>query len=704
MGIHELALSSRRAVAVPRLRSTAYAARLQLTGVVLVSFVLRSIAALGHQSPRYFPDEYIYSQLARSIAEGRGLEIRGAPAHFPALLEPLLSAPFWLSGDAQTAFRLTLVWHALAMSLAAIPVFLLCRRLHLSDRVSLAAGALAVTLPSLTWASYLTADAIAYPLALGALCAIVALLDQPSRRLQVFVPVLCGAATLARVQYVVLPVVFLVAAAVLERGRVPSIARRYRLTLILFASPAILVFAAGPAKILGYYSAVTDLSLGAGALLHWFTLDIVLLMIASGVVLAPGAAMGIASALLKPRTRSEAAFGLVTVLFAASLLFEAALYASNGSERFQERYLMTLPPLLAPAFALGLRRSSTAWRFVGGASAAGLLLFAARVPLSGYTIGTGKQDSPFLTGIYQVQQWTTGSTGAFIVAAVGAALAATGAAVFLRPKRGLMVGFCAMGAVMAAVSIASTSFDHAAGSRARITDLPGDKQWVDHSGVKSADVLLLPNSPRSVTPTHLFWNTALKGVMLLPDTDEPDAFPLSHVRIGADGTLLSHGKAVRRPVLVEQYLAKAAFQDAQQVRTTLMSALWRPADTVRFSWLIRRRYFDGWLSSSSSISVWPDASGRTSGTLKMRFYLPGAVQAGSVRLSAPGLRQVVHVTSGGHVTVDIPVQSGSVWTLQLRATGLRFLPDGRTVSVQSLPPVFERTPALKVPATSADRD
>src|SRR6478609_1398845 len=131
MGIHESPLSLPRAVTVRRVGISAYTARLQLTAVVALSFVLRSIAALGHPSPRYFPDEYIYASLARSIADGNGLQIRGGAAHFPALLEPLLSSPFWLSGDAATAYRVTLLWHALAMSLAAVPVFMLCRRLGL---------------------------------------------------------------------------------------------------------------------------------------------------------------------------------------------------------------------------------------------------------------------------------------------------------------------------------------------------------------------------------------------------------------------------------------------------------------------------------------------------------------------------------------------------------------------------------------------
>ena len=61
---------------------------------MLASFAARFVAAWKHP-PRLFPDEYIYAQLANSIAHGR-LTIRGQSAHFPALLEPALAAPFWL--------------------------------------------------------------------------------------------------------------------------------------------------------------------------------------------------------------------------------------------------------------------------------------------------------------------------------------------------------------------------------------------------------------------------------------------------------------------------------------------------------------------------------------------------------------------------------------------------------------------------------
>ena len=49
------------------------------------------------------------------------------------MLEPLLAAPFWLFHDPALAYRLTQAENALSMSLAAVPVYLLVRRLGGGD-------------------------------------------------------------------------------------------------------------------------------------------------------------------------------------------------------------------------------------------------------------------------------------------------------------------------------------------------------------------------------------------------------------------------------------------------------------------------------------------------------------------------------------------------------------------------------------------
>ena len=201
----------------------------------------------------YFPDEYIYTALSRSIAPAADPLVRGEPAHFPALLEPLLAAPLWLVGSIATGYRLVQCENALFMSLAAIPVYLLARRLGLGSRYALASAAFALALPELVFSALLLSDPLAYPLVLGALYAGVVALQAPSRRAQLAFVGLAGLATFARAEYVVLAVAFVVAAILLD-GRAAS--RLQRLPLVLFGGVAIVVAALGPSRVLGFYSAV----------------------------------------------------------------------------------------------------------------------------------------------------------------------------------------------------------------------------------------------------------------------------------------------------------------------------------------------------------------------------------------------------------------------------------------------------------------
>jgi len=74
-----------------------------LVAVVAASAIARTFVGWLRATPVYFPDEYIYSEVGRSIAEhGRPL-VRGGSAHFPALLQPLLTAPAWLFDDVATS-------------------------------------------------------------------------------------------------------------------------------------------------------------------------------------------------------------------------------------------------------------------------------------------------------------------------------------------------------------------------------------------------------------------------------------------------------------------------------------------------------------------------------------------------------------------------------------------------------------------------
>jgi hypothetical protein len=228
-------------------RISAVPARLVLASIVGASFLTRLLISFAHATPNYFADEYIYSSISRSLAEhGRPL-IRSAPAHFPALLEPLAAAPFWLFHDPALAYRLTQAENALAMSLAAIPVYLLTRRIGLGPGLALVAAALTVASPDLFYVSYILADPLAYPLVLTTLYAAVCALSRPSRRAQVAFVVLAALTALTRIQYALLPIVFVAGAIAVERGSIRRAFGSFRLTWGIFAAPVAALIVLGPA-------------------------------------------------------------------------------------------------------------------------------------------------------------------------------------------------------------------------------------------------------------------------------------------------------------------------------------------------------------------------------------------------------------------------------------------------------------------------
>src|SRR5688500_10260197 len=226
-----------------------------LSALVAGGAIVRWLASLAHSVPYYVADEYVYSTLARGIAEHGRPVVRGSTVAFPALLEPLLTSPFYALAGIETAFRLTQALHALEMSLAAVPVFLLARRLGLSGSVSLACAAVAITSPALFWGSFTLADPLGYVLALTAVYTAVRALSEPRLSTQAAFVAAAGLATFARTQYVVLFAVLPAAALVVERGSVRRVVRQQWLTVGMTAAALLGLVVAAASGALGPYSA-----------------------------------------------------------------------------------------------------------------------------------------------------------------------------------------------------------------------------------------------------------------------------------------------------------------------------------------------------------------------------------------------------------------------------------------------------------------
>ena len=669
------------AVARPFALAHGLTARVALTLVVIGSFAARLVASAAHPAPRYFPDEYLYTAIARALGSGQVPNVRGTSANFPALLAPILAAPFHALFSPELAYRLTQGENALLMSLAAVPVYLLARRLSLSSRYALGCATLAVAIPDLVFASYTLADPVAYPFAMGALAAAVAALDRPTKRTQLLFLTLAFLATFGRVQYVVLLPAFVVAALVVDRRRV---LKTQRLPLLLLGLPLLVAVALGPDRVFGYYSNVTNLHVG-GQLLRWAGIDLFLLAFSTGVVLVPGALV----ALARPRGRTEAAFAALAAVFGAGLVFEAALYASNGSARFQERYLFAVLPLVPIAFGLYAKHGRPARIPVALLS---LFLFAlsARLPLSGYAEALGKTDSPFLTAVFRLEKAVGTANGSFVLAGLAAAGAA--GAVLVSRRGGARF---ALGATLAFAFLASFGAliaDSANARQVRHEFLPANPSWVDATGLQGVTLLQTAGAPPAGALEQLYWNRSITHLALVGNALPTDVYAAPHIRVARDGTLLGVGSNV----LVQDYAATAQFANARLVATAGTFSLWSADSAPRLSLLERGRFSDGWLARTGKLSVWPDAAGRTRGTLSFTLSLPASGTATSVNFG----KAHYEIQPGRRTTVIYTLDARGPWSLPFSMASGGNAPDLRFTSVRSTRPLLTRLGEPGVALTS----
>lgn len=668
-------------------RVEAIPAWLVLTAMVGLSSAIRIATAFAHATPRLFPDEYIYSGLARSISHGR-LGIRGTSAHFPALLEPLAAAPLWLFGNVDTAYRLTQGLHAVAMSLAAIPVYLLARRVGLTPWQRLGCAALTLALPALVFSSYITADAIGFSLALVAIHAGVVALEEATKRSQALFLLAAGSAVFTRVQYVVIPAAFAVAALILSRGRPHTASRRYPVVGGAFALGVAALLAAGPSRTLGYYHDVLGLHVSVGAVGRWIATDAMMIGYAAGVVIVPAALVGLWFTLSQPRSTGERAFGALSAAFIGLLLLEAGIYAASGTARFQERYLEAAMPLLPILFCLGMRQLETRAqrRIVAGLSLAFVLL-SVLVPLSGYASGDGRQDSPFLQAVFQIEERVGVGDGSLLIAVVTAVLALVAIAAVVRPKHGILLGLTVATLGLAGTAAAAISFDVEHTRLTRDTFLPADARWVDRAGIGDVAALVTPDSLRAAVSEQLFWNQRITRLLQMKGAAQVDAFGAASTVVGKDGTLIADGHVVTGSLLVEEYADSVELTGATLVERTPNTSLWKSTGTPRLVSLTDGRYFDGWFGQTSTVTVWPRPDGPRIGTLCMLLSLPGTAAA-TVDLTAPGVRRSVRVSGSTPVAVAVPVVARERWMLTIKAEGALQTPDGRIVSTFGSIPRF----------------
>jgi cell shape-determining protein MreD len=677
-----------------------------LAVIVGASFLFRAAAGWLKATPALLPDEYIYASIGRSLAESGHPLVRGGSAHFPALLEPILTAPAWLIGDVGLAYRLVQTIGALAMSLAAIPVYVLARRLGLSQRVGLALAALAVLVPDLVYASLVGSEPFAYPLLLAAVAAATAALTSPTRRSQLAFVLFTALAILTRVQFVVLPVVFLLAACSLglREHRVRSALREQLLPLCFFLVPLLGLILAGPGHALGFYRGALHPHLHPIAFLRWAGWDAMALAYASGWIIVPGALLGLWLVLRRPQSRPELAFAVLAGLLAVTLVAEAGILQTSSSgqpglygvNEIKERYLFYLVPLVGICFALYARRG---WplRLPHLLLAAGLVVVSVRVPLSNFASADTLDASPILYGVYWLaHELGRESSASLIVAAAAALLSGLGVAGSRRPQIGTPLALALALFATAAASAGAVAFDVNSTSAVRRAYLPADPSFVDGSGLRNVALLQSWGGRRVPALQQLFWNRSLTRVLLLPGASPVDVFRNDPVTIGKDGSLLVRGTAFRGPLLVDGFGSSVQLEGAREVSRGPVSALWAPTGKPRLTLYAIGRYFDGWLADLGAVYIWPKAKGaKISGWLSLRLSAPREAGTVSLRLQLPGgKRTTVHVHQGARQRLNIAVcgDGSRYWYMTFHSSAYGW-DDSRRVSVKATAPVFTPSPS-----------
>jgi len=621
-----------------------------LGSLMLVSAVVRAALAQLHTAPRYWPDEFVYAALSRSLAHGQ-LQIRGEPADFYATLQPIVAAPLWHFFPAYEAYRLIQVENAVAASLVVIPLWFLGRELRLPRPAMYLSCVYALLVPTLAMTPVTISDFVAYPLVIGAIAIGVRALNDPTAGRQLAFLCFAALATLARIQYFVLVPAYLVAAFFLDRSRAHRRHPWVFLALLPAMAGAVLAFT-------GYYS--IDSSALRPKLATWFLIQCFLLSLTAGVAIVPGAV----AAVLRPSGRAERAFAAFAGVFTVLVLIEASKPAADEG-RYKERYLMAIGPLLAVAFGMH-RRGRERQRLIVPVVAGALMVAAPQLPLSGYTFNAPYYDSQTLNVAWLLQRHVGVSTSSLMLAlfvTVAAAIAVLGV---WRPRVGEIALPLAM-AFMLVVTVTAIHVDRNLNQRA------DDPAWIDEAvGDAHVTAVATPSSPRLRLLRQLYWNASVDREVLLEGADPSDNYARTQLTLGPNGEL----EGVQGYFLFDRTGSQATLAGATLKATKDDYALYE-GQHPRLTVLVENQLSTGWLSPYSRLRAWP--TGKAAGSPVVRFTL-SLPPEGTRRVHMQLGSQTFLVESGAalHLTCRSPR-----WPFKLLLLSDDALPDnlGRPVTV-----------------------
>lgn len=532
-----------------------------IVAISVSAFVVHAALALVQSSPWIFPDELIYAELAKGIAEHGTPSIRGSASWEYGPAYPFLISPAWLMDDGSASYVVVRLVNALVMALAVPLAYLVARR-FVTARGALVVAAVTALMPSMLYVGTILTEVLLLPSFLLAVLAMCAALERPSFRNQMLVLAAIGLAALVKpLALVFVPawVSTIVLDTLLSRDAPRRAALlRYRATGVVLAAGAagaVVVSALGfssPSDALGAYSVVLA-NVDVAEIPRWFVQHVAGLDL-YGVV-APFAASLMVGALALRRDAAVELrrFGALVAPLTVLLLVAVAAYSSRphgGAEgffatsaRLHERAIFFLAPLYFVGLALWLEHGSKRPRrfYVPLLSVAALL--PAILPLVDLRENANFQAMslvPWLT-VDDVLPWPAG------------VLVVAGAAVLLL-HRSVRVGSAFVWSYVAVwlviVGIFTYGSFEASATSARHSSGAPTPTWVDDA-IEAGDVVVVWVGDRSTTGStererqvwvNEFFNRSIGQVYWL-GAPMTYALPSLAAELRA-GTLYARGRAV----------------------------------------------------------------------------------------------------------------------------------------------------------------
>jgi 4-amino-4-deoxy-L-arabinose transferase-like glycosyltransferase len=538
-----------------------------LTAIVIGSAVLRAVLGRGIVAPFIMVDEVIWSEVARGIADTGEPLLRDQPNPGYSIVYPLLISPVYaLFENLPDAYAALKMLNAVLMSLAAVPAYVLARRV-VKDGLALLAALFAVAVPSLAYTGTVMTENAFYPLFLVVTLVLVLVLEQPTPGRVLLLFALLALAFETRVQAVALFPAVMVAPfvlAIFERRRIGSVMSRFRwlygfaACLIIVALGTQIVGGYSPQDLLGAYSPVNEASYQLSEVLRylwWHAIELSLY-----VLVIPLAA----TIVLLGRARSLdvrlQAFLAATVSLTVCIVPVVAAFASSFSDRIEERNMFYVAPLFCIGLLAWVERGAPRPRRLATVAAVVCAALVVAIPFDRFLTTSAITDTLMLLPFWSLQDrigegWIT---PAALVLAAGLA-----AAFLFVPRRfAIMLPLLVLGLwVLSIRPIWSGTHGFERFSRGALFQgiRTAKRDWVDSALPSDARAAFLwtGRTDRLTVNQTEFFNRAVGPVYYVTDPT-PGGLPETRVRIDprTGRVTLPGGKPVRDVFL----LADSSFE------------------------------------------------------------------------------------------------------------------------------------------------